>query len=58
VPGTQSGSFLTPLEPSCLLVYGVGRCRFADFPKLGWGLTLLCLLLTLWLVPWVWPLAG
>lgn len=52
-----SSSFLTPLEPSCLLVYGPGRYRFVDFPKLGLGITLLALLLTLLLVPVFWPLA-
>lgn len=51
-----SSSFLTPLEPSCLLVYGPGRYRFLDYPRLGLGLTLLVLLLTLLLVPWLWPL--
>jgi di/tricarboxylate transporter len=51
-----SSSFLTPLEPSCLLVYGPGRYRFFDFPRLGAGLTLIGFLLTLWLVPWLWPL--
>lgn len=51
-----SSSFLTPLEPSCLLVYGPGRYRFLDYPRLGLGLTLLALLLTLLLVPGLWPL--
>jgi len=50
-----SSSFLTPLEPSCLLVYGPGRYRFLDYPKLGLALTLLALLLTLLLVPRFWP---
>ncbi len=51
-----SSSFLTPLEPSCLLVYGPGRYRFLDFPKLGLGITLIALILTLALVPRFWPL--
>lgn len=51
-----SCSFLTPLEPSCLLVYGPGGYRFLDFPKLGLALTLLAFVLTLLLVPRVWPL--
>jgi di/tricarboxylate transporter len=51
-----SSSFLTPLEPSCLLVYGPGRYRFFDFPRLGAGLTLLVLLLTLLVVPAIWGL--
>lgn len=51
-----SSSFLTPLEPSCLLVYGPGRYRFLDFPRFGAGLTVIALLLTLLLVPYFWPL--
>ncbi len=53
-----SSSFLTPLEPSCLLVYGPGRYRFFDFPRLGLGLTLMALLLTLLLVPILWTPAS
>ncbi len=51
-----SCSFLTPLEPACLLVYGPGRYKFADFLRVGAPLTVLILLLALWLVPWNWPL--
>ncbi|HVS66671.1 MAG TPA: SLC13 family permease [Thermoanaerobaculia bacterium] len=50
-----SSSFLTPLEPSCLLVYAPGRYRFLDFTRVGAGLTLIALLLTLLLVPKIWP---
>ncbi len=50
-----SNSFLTPLEPSCLLVYGPGRYRFLDFARLGAGLTVIAFLLVVLLVPWVWP---
>jgi di/tricarboxylate transporter len=49
-----SSSFLTPLEPSCLLVYGPGRYRFMDFVRLGSGLTLIAFILTLLLVPLIW----
>ena len=51
-----SCSFLTPLEPSCLMVYGPGRYRFTDFLKVGTPLTLLIYLLALLLVPRIWPL--
>jgi di/tricarboxylate transporter len=51
-----SCSFLTPLEPSCLMVYGPGRYRFMDFVKVGLPLTILIFALALWLVPRVWPL--
>jgi di/tricarboxylate transporter len=50
-----SSSFLTPLEPSSLLVYGPGGYRFRDYPRLGAGLTLLAFLITLLLVPLLWP---
>lgn len=52
-----SSSFLTPLEPSCLLVYGPGRYRFSDYARLGAGLTLIALILTLAVVPRLWPLS-
>jgi di/tricarboxylate transporter len=51
-----SCSYLTPLEPSCLMVYGPGRYRFADFVKIGSVLTLLIFGLAIALVPLVWPL--
>jgi len=51
-----SCSYLTPLEPSCLLVYGPGRYRFFDFVRVGSPLTLLILALSLALIPAVWPL--
>ncbi len=51
-----SCSFITPLEPSCILVYGAGRYRFADFLRVGSVLTVLIFILALLLVPLVWPL--
>jgi di/tricarboxylate transporter len=51
-----SCSYLTPLEPSCLMVYGPGRYRFVDFLKIGSVLTLLIYLIAILLVPRVWPL--
>lgn len=51
-----SCSYLTPLEPSCLMVYGPGRYRFADFVKIGSVLTLLIYGLAIVLVPLLWPL--
>jgi len=36
-----STSYLTPLEPACLMVYGPGRYRFMDFLKVGGLLTIL-----------------
>ena len=51
-----SCSYLTPLEPSCLMVYGPGRYRFRDFLKVGAILTLVIYAISIWLVPRVWPL--
>jgi di/tricarboxylate transporter len=51
-----SCSFLTPLEPSCLMVYGPGKYRFADFFKVGMPLTVLIYLIAILLVPRLWPL--
>lgn len=51
-----SCSYLTPLEPSCLMVYGPGHYRFFDFVKVGTLLTGLIFLIAILLVPLVWPL--
>ena len=51
-----SCSYLTPLEPACLMVYGPGRYRFTDFLKIGSVLTLLIYGVAITLVPLVWPL--
>ena len=51
-----SCSFITPLEPSCLLVYGPGHYRFMDFFKVGAPLTVIIYLVSILLVPMVWPL--
>jgi di/tricarboxylate transporter len=52
-----SCSYLTPLEPACLMVYGPGRYRFVDFIKVGSLLTILIYLVAILLVPLVWPLS-
>jgi di/tricarboxylate transporter len=51
-----SCSYLTPLEPSCLMVYGPGKYQFSDFFKVGLPLTFLIYLLAIMLVPRLWPL--
>ncbi len=51
-----SCSFITPLEPACIMVYGAGRYRFADFLKVGSLLTLIIFVIVMVLVPIVWPL--
>jgi len=51
-----SFSFITPLEPACVLVYTPGRYRFMDFVKIGTLLTVIVFVVTMWLVPIYWPL--
>lgn len=51
-----SCSFITPLEPACLMVYGPGRYRFTDFIRVGAPLTLVIYGLAIALVPMFWPL--
>jgi di/tricarboxylate transporter len=51
-----SCSFLTPLEPACVLVYTPGRYRFLDFLKVGSILTIAVFAIVIWLVPIFWPL--
>jgi di/tricarboxylate transporter len=50
-----SCSFLTPLEPACVLVYTPGRYRFLDFVKVGSILTIAVFAIVVWLVPKFWP---
>jgi di/tricarboxylate transporter len=52
----SSTSYLTPLEPSCLMVYGPGNYRFSDFLRVGSLLTAVVYLIALVLVPFFWPL--
>jgi di/tricarboxylate transporter len=51
-----SCSFLTPLEPSCLLVYGPGRYRFMDFVRVGLVPTVLIYIISIIMVPMLWPI--
>jgi di/tricarboxylate transporter len=51
-----SNSFITPLEPACLMVYGPGNYRFFDFVKVGSILTILIYVIAVLMVPWLWPL--
>ncbi len=50
-----SFSFITPLEPACVLVYTPGRYRFLDFVKIGSILTIIVFIVSIWLVPIFWP---
>jgi di/tricarboxylate transporter len=50
-----SFSFITPLEPACVLVYTPGHYRFLDFVKIGSILTLIVFVVSIYLVPKFWP---
>lgn len=51
-----SFSFITPLEPACVLVYTPGRYKFMDFVKIGTILTVIVFIVSITLVPIFWPL--
>jgi di/tricarboxylate transporter len=50
-----STSFLTPLEPACLMVYGPGNYRFSDFLKVGSLLSVIIFIIAIIMVPIFWP---
>ena len=49
-----SFSFITPLEPACILVYTPGRYKFMDFVKVGTILTIIVFVASIILVPMFW----
>jgi di/tricarboxylate transporter len=51
-----SFSFITPLEPACVLVYTPGRYKFMDFVKIGTILTIVVFIVSIILVPIFWPI--
>jgi di/tricarboxylate transporter len=51
-----SCSFITPLEPACVLVYTPGHYQFFDFVKVGTLLTIAVFIVVMALVPVFWPL--
>ncbi|HKV11553.1 MAG TPA: SLC13 family permease [Thermoanaerobaculia bacterium] len=51
---SASLSFITPFEPSCLIVYGPGKYRFRDFVVAGLPLTALVILVIMVMVPRIW----
>jgi di/tricarboxylate transporter len=52
-----SAAFMTPVSsPVNTLVLGPGQYRFADFVKIGVPFTLLVMLVTVLMVPWVFGL--
>jgi di/tricarboxylate transporter len=51
-----STAFITPIgHQANLLVYGVGNYRFADFIRVGGPLTVAIIVVTMLVVPLVWP---
>lgn len=50
-----SFSFITPLEPACVLVYTPGGYKFMDFVKIGTFLTLVVFAISMVMVPRFWP---
>jgi len=50
-----SCSFVTPLEPACVLIFTPGRYRFFDFVKVGTILTIAVFAIVILLVPIFWP---
>ncbi|HLV37599.1 MAG TPA: SLC13 family permease [Spirillospora sp.] len=46
-----SASFITPLEPACVIVYSAGKYRFMDFVRVGALLTLVVYAIAIVLVP-------
>ena len=49
-------SYITPLEPACMMVYGPGNYRFMDFVKVGSLLTVIVFAIAMLMVPLLWPL--
>jgi di/tricarboxylate transporter len=49
-------SYLTPLEPACLMVFGPGRYKFSDFFRVGAPLVVLLFVLAMVMIPRIWPL--
>jgi len=51
-----SASFLTPIGyQTNTMVYGPGGYRFGDYARLGFPLTLVVVIMTVWVVPLFWP---
>jgi len=51
-----SASFTSPIShPANILVMGPGGYRFADYLRLGLPLTAVVFILTMLLLPWMWP---
>jgi di/tricarboxylate transporter len=53
---SASAAFLSPVgHPANLLVMGPGAYRFSDYAKVGLLLTLIIFVITMLMMPWIWP---
>ena len=53
---SASASFLSPIGyQTNMMVYGPGGYRFSDYARLGWVLTLTVVVMSVLLVPVIWP---
>jgi di/tricarboxylate transporter len=53
---SASAAFLSPVgHPANLLVMGPGAYRFSDYAKVGILLTLVIFVITMLMMPWIWP---
>ena len=51
-----SASFSTPIGyQTNLIVQGIGNYKFTDFVRIGLPLNLIVFLLSVFLIPWIWP---
>ena len=56
---SASASFMSPVaHPANVLIMGPGGYRFTDYIKVGLPLTLVCWIVTLLILPLVWPLTS
>jgi anion transporter len=52
----SSSCFLTPIAtPPNMIILSVGDFKFKDFLRVGWPLQLLTFVISLLIIPWVWP---
>ena len=49
-------AFCTPIaQPQNTMVYGPGGYKFSDYLKAGWGISLLCFVICVVILPLVYP---
>jgi len=54
-----SMSFITPIGyQTNLIIYKPGGYKFSDFARLGTPLAILAFIVSMYVIPWVWPLRG